>query len=269
LFNQTISRSASGKPALNLALTLNSAGRQITGTISTTNWTAELVAPHSAPGGSHVGKYTMLLPGGDNASVSPSGHGFASLTVPAGGVIAAAGAMADGTVIGSRVQISQDGQWPFYAPLYGGKGMMLGRLNFTGDAPAGILTWIKKGGAGGLYPNGFTNEMELLGSRYTAPSPGIRILNMTNGSITLADGNLSQPITNLFLLTNNTIRAMAITNGWTMKLSLTKGTFTGGFNHPAMGTNAPFAGALLQEQNFGGGYFLGTNQSGSLLLEGN
>ena len=72
----------------------------------------------------------------------------------------------------------------------------------------GQLTWIKPAVAKTLYPLGFTNELiNLLGSLYTNTLPaGLPVLNLTNATLVLSNGNLAQPLTySVGLGVNNTL----------------------------------------------------------------
>jgi len=105
------------------------------------------------------------------------------------------------------------------------------------------------------------------GSVYTKPGPGTNIMNLTDGTLVLSGGNLSQDITNLVsLLANN-----KITNSSPNKLALTfmpaTGVFKGTVVNPATLKPVPFNGVVLQKQNVACGFSLGTNQTARALLE--
>jgi hypothetical protein len=48
-----------------------------------------------------------------------------------------------------------------------------------------------------------------------------------------------------------------------LTLGVPAGTFVGSFLNPDTHRPSPIKGVLLQKQNAGGGFFLGTNQSGA------
>jgi hypothetical protein len=56
------------------------------------------------------------------------------------------------------------------------------------------------------------------------------------------------------------------TNPIAVMVNPTNGYLSGCFKVPGVGKTNQFKGVLLQEQNRGDGYFLGTNQSGRVLL---
>jgi formylglycine-generating enzyme required for sulfatase activity len=152
--------------------------------------------------------------------------------------------------------------------LYSGKGSLLGWLTFTNETDRdidGLVSWIKPKGTTttNLYPAGFTNDLEALGSVYTFTN-GWRALNLTNGVLILENWNLAQELTNSFVLgTNN---ALTGTNLSRLTITNTTGLFGGTLTNPATRKAIPISGAVLQKVNAGYGYFLGTNQSGSVEL---
>ena len=81
----------------------------------------------------------------------------------------------------------------------------------------------------GFYNAGFSNEVTILGSRYTPPALGQRAVNLTNGLVTLQDGNLSAMITNEFLLSTNNKVTLASTDNL-IKLTVTPRTGRCGWN---------------------------------------
>src|SRR4030095_3626664 len=108
-----------------------------------------------------AGRYTltMLSPEGENA---PEGNGFGAIVVKQNGVVSVGGTLADNMRLSRSANLSIDGEWPFYAPLYKGTGSVLGWLTFVKDEETeveGSLNWIKTGTYGLSYTNGFTNEL--------------------------------------------------------------------------------------------------------------
>jgi len=59
-----------------------------------------------------------------------TGDGIGTVTLSAGGTVALAGTLADGTVIGQTAPVSREGWWPLYVPLYTGKGMLISWVQF-------------------------------------------------------------------------------------------------------------------------------------------
>ncbi len=289
---RTVSRAKFGKPDLTVTLALDFAGgsEQATGTVSEPEWESPLIADrwiwttnNEAP---FTNSYTFLVPGFSNAAEGPPGSGFGAVAINALGKIKLAGIAADAVALKQSTMVSKNGLWPLYAPMYvlsktvtNGltvktnkefQGAVMGWLSFTNSAPAGELSWIKQAWTNALYSSGFIHQAPVFGSVYTPPLPGIPALQLTNGTLTVVEGNLSASYTNsLFLSTNNAFTFVS-TNLGGLKISLSKktGVFKGSFFHPdAANRVTPFSGALLQNQNRGGGFFLGTNQAGKIYLE--
>ena len=158
---------------MNLQLDLSNG--PLTGTISDGTWTADLLANNAvytkANPAPQAGKYTLLIPGSENAATQPGGNGFGAVTVSDLGAITFSGTLGDGTRVTASSVVSHDGQWPFYVSLYGGKGSILGWLSFTNDgAISGQTGWFKLAmPAAKLYPGGFTNSAEAMARPTNTP----------------------------------------------------------------------------------------------------
>lgn len=128
----------------------------------------------------------------------------------------------------------------------------------------GPLLWTKAATApGAYYRNGFTNDVETLGSRHTATNKPI--LNVSNAIVRLEGGNLLAPLTNDVVLSNLNRVIVVPTNRHRLVLtpSATAGTVSGSFLHPDTRRSSALQGVLLQRQRAAAGYFLGTNESGA------
>lgn len=134
---------------------------------------------------------------------------------------------------------------------------------------SGLVDWFKPGQPGvRYYPAGFTNQTTLIGSRYMPPASATnRVLALTNGVLILTGGNLSQAWTNDLVLSANNRVTNASPNKLAVTLSLGTGLFKGSFFDTGVVRTVSFSGALLQKSTNGSGFFLGTNQSGQVLLE--
>jgi len=217
-------------------------------------------------------KHTLVLPGGMDPIISPTGDGFGTATVDSGGTVNFSGTLADGTRVMQRTAVSKNGRWPLYAPLYLGKGSLFGFVTFDATQAAtdlsGPVTWGKLTQPTTRYhPNGFTNTTTLSGSRFSAPV-GVtnRVLNFTNGMVAFTDGNLAAPFSNNVIIGPGD----KVTNGSPNKLTLTVTRTTGLLNGsvtPPGGTRSIlFKGAWLQKANAGSGHFQDTNQIGRVAV---
>ncbi|MEO7300285.1 MAG: BACON domain-containing protein [Verrucomicrobiota bacterium] len=217
--------------------------------------------------GGKAPKYTMAFL--HNSEKVPSGDGIATLIVSPTGVTQIRGAMADGTRFSQKSSVSASSKWPLYIPLYNGKGVLFGWNTFKQDGTiTGNLTWIKNEGSRTFYPDGFTNDLQIAGSVYAPVLNQTWGLDFINGLVVLEDGNLPGPLSNLITLDQNSVRAdVGAIVDVNLRYALPTGLVKGSFIHPANGKKTLVTGVVLQKQNEVRGFFLGTNQSGSFLLE--
>ena len=259
-----------------LVMHLQGGDQQITGTINDgTNWTANLVVnravfnsrTNAAP---FAGKYTVLFPGsGDPTNtLVPLGDGYGVVTVDASGKLRLKGALADGSKLTQQATVSSDGQWPFYLPLYGGKGQILGWLTFDASPEqnlGGPFSWIKQPvPTSALYPNGFNIQTNALGSSYDqdlAPVTGF-----DSGSVRLTGGNLAFDLADGVTISSKNKVESSTDSKLKLTLNWAQGSFKGSMPNPATGKAVKFNGVILQNQPVGSGYFLGPTQSGNVLL---
>lgn len=283
---KTIVRTNVGRENVTLNFSINPSNDQIAGTISNASWNASLLAdywPYSIvnPATAFRSTNTLAFPGFSDGSEGPTGFSSASLLINSIGKVNVVGTTADGQTLKAVVPLAQSGTFPVYSPMYPvsvlnhlGKlrkeyrGSVMGWLTMTNDAPAGTLSWIKTGWTNALYSTGFTNEQAILGSQYNYVG-GIRVMDMTNGSMTFSGGNLVQPFSANVLLKSNNVLSVTLpqTNKVTVALAAKRGLFAGSFRHPE-NTNivTRLRGAILQQQNYGAGAFAGTNHNGSIHL---
>jgi hypothetical protein len=126
-----------------------------------------------------------------------------------------------------------------------------------------------------FYAAGFSNQVALLTSPYTIPSVGEPAINFTAAQVAVSGGNLSESVTNVTtLITTNKVvlsatNTIGVSNRMTITFNKKIGTFTGNFMRPHDELKTDFVGALLQNTTNASGHFLGTNQSGSVIVTGN
>jgi hypothetical protein len=266
-----------GLTPLTVELQLGLTNGPLTGAISDGTWTADLVADAAvyskANPAPQAGKYTLLIPGSENASAQPGGNGFGAVTVSASGTVTFSGILGDGTAVTSASIVSSEGQWPFYVSLYGGKGSILGWLSFTNAGGiSGQTGWFKLPQATArLYPGGFTNSSETIGSVYQYTN-GLPLLGFSEGELSLTNGNLTQSITNQIGLGPDKQAAdpgAKPQSADKLTFRTASGLFKGSVVNPETGKPIVVNGVVLQNQNFGAGVFLGATESGSVLLSSN
>jgi len=270
----------SAKHTLTTVLQLDFDNQSVSGTVSDGNFDALVAGDRAVFSSAHKatnyqGLYTVIIPGVTGASVGPYGTSYGTVKVDDFGNITFGGSLADNTPVNQSSVVSKDGFWPFYVPLYAGNGSLWGWNCFTTN---GVIlsstntSWINATNTSktALYRSGFTNqEAAIAGSSYTPTNKPL--LELTSGIVILEGGNLPVPITNhIIFSTNNTItvtNAAEKTNKLVLTINTKTGTFGGSFANP---TNAKRSitvnGVLLQNKTNAQGYFLGTNQSGVIIL---
>ncbi|MEI7730349.1 MAG: Ig-like domain-containing protein [Verrucomicrobiota bacterium] len=246
-------------------------GSAITGRIGNGTWTAEIYVLRAAYSklnpAPQAGQYTLVITSNGGSTNLPGGYGALAVSVSPTGGVTVNGAMGDGEPVTASTVVSKTGQWPLYSALYGKTGMVIGWLNFTNNTDlGGVVSWSKPAQPKAkMYTTGWPCEVcNAVGSSFTNLP---QILNWTNGTIILEGGNLAESVTNgIAIGAGNKVTG---TNG--LKLTLTTtgikaGLFTGSVGIPGTKTTRTINGALLQNQNAGYGWFLGTNLAGSVII---
>jgi len=292
---KTVVRSGKTPVTVDLQINVTAPNDQMTGSVSNAveGWSSALIGERavfnakSNPATNYAGKYTLVIPPGSNAPVSsPGGYGDAALTTTLAGNVSLSGYLGDGAAISQSVPVAEDGNIPLYLSLYSRRGLLLGWLTLTNNPanqPAQTilgtnLSWIKVSGrAGTLYEQGFTNtNITVLGSLYVRPPSGADILILTNGTLTLSNGDLAGALiySNLTIAGNKLINNDPDnpTNKLSVVINRTNGTMTVTFRPTGARGNTVGKGVVLQnDTNAAGtnaaGWFLGTNQSGYFQLQ--
>jgi|GEM_PF-1141395 len=242
-------------------------GNSLSGSFGNTSWSVPITAYKAGQfDKTNTGTYTLIIPGYDDASAQPGGDGFATLSVSANGTTTFVGTLADNTSVSCSACISQEGEYPVYVSLYSNKGLLLGWITFTNESTsdiAGPLVWLKPAQMTTYYANGFTNEIETVGSRYCATNKPVTLF--TNGMIWLDASGETTPTTNGLSVS---IKNAVTSTNKTLKITLTSktGLFSGSISNAAS-KMIEFKGALYQKWTNGYGYFLGTNKTGRVVIE--
>jgi len=274
--SSTIARRNLSALTMSLQLDLTNGTDRVTGSVSDGAWAAALAGDRAIYDGTttvapEAGSYAMIIAGAYESTNEPAGDSYGSLTVGKNGAISFTGTLADGTKVAQTVPVSKNGQWPLYASLYGGQGVLWGWLTFTNASGLGSpVAWVKLPAKTQYYPAGFSLTAQALGTRYFPLGTGTNVLGLTtstNLTLTLAGGGLMPGITNrITLAANNRVTPVS-----GPKLSLTFTPSTGGFAgsvvDPATSRPIPFGGVWLQGRGFGSGFFLGASASGEVRLE--
>jgi len=274
----------------------NGAG-QITGTVTGTNSLNATISSDVAGfkkkthelNAADVGTYHVLLPAAQsNGNVNyPYGVGYGIVTLNSLGSAKFVGKLGDGTMVTAGATISQGKIWPFYAGLYGGKGVISGAVTLDHSAGSsadlsGTLQWNRPVVAKPIgitkFPTGFSGQSQFLGAFWTAPLPGqLVFLNPSSGAGTVS---IDAPVVtspSLPALSSDNAATLApgnvvtVTPGNAAEISAiavsikaSSGTFTGTFTDAAAKKH-PFSGLIASPKvNAGGGYFVWGNVTGSV-----
>ena len=268
----TVLVARSGLPSVSVTIQadLNGATSVLTGLVTSAGWGAELLANRSVYSSTNPpplagNKYTLLLPGAPASITEPAGDGYGTVSIDKSGNISFSGKLSDRAAVSQKTFLSGLSQWPFYASLYSGKGVIFGWLTFVSGPDSdlsGPLNWFKTPVPFTTpFPSGFTLEPAAVGSLYTF-SNGIPVLPLDqgNGRLVLENGELAQGITNFFTL--DSANKVTTTNKMTLSITTGSGVFKGSAADPATGKSVSFSGAVLQKQNRGSGFFRQSDQAG-------
>ena len=268
-----------GPPRLHVALQLDllSGYDHLRGTVSNAEWSASLVGDPALVAGPRrvapqAGRYTLLIPGSPEDPDDPSGDGYGTVFVTQSGDVRLVGRLADGKRFSQTAALTTYGQWPLYAPLYRQKGLLLGWLTFTNDVVnaldlEGGLTWIKPKEHANYYANGFTVAPVARGSRWVAPNDSNKRFFPDSGALVLDGANLNTGLTNSFQLDTKSFSERSSSEHLDLTLSRESGRFEGSVLEGTNHLRLRFGGVVLQRAGSAAGFFLGTHQSGQVLLE--
>jgi hypothetical protein len=220
-----------------------------------------------------------VFPGDENPARGPHGFSFASATVDAAGRVRVAATLADGTRFSQGTTLSDRRRWPLFGRLYGGSGQILGWMElpdeqFPAVGRAGSCVWFKAPlPQTKYYPDGFTLLAEMSGALYNRASvPSTPFLNFTGGEpvyggglVDFSGGNVTPAFTNVVRVDpgNKVVGLGTIhqgTNRLSLAYSLASGAFKGTVTEPGTTRPIPYQGSLY------GGFFLGSNECGRVLL---
>ncbi len=269
----TVTRPKTNAVTIALQLNLGAQDDKVSGTVSDGLWLAEVDGDRAVfnattnKATNFMGSFTMSIQGGADVG----GAGYATLTIDAAGTIRMIGKLGENTALSQSATLSKDGRWPLYVSLYSGQGCVLGWMTFS-NQPAtifgGSLNWAKPTLTNSLlYPAAFAGANDVIGSVFQTPKVSTNLLvSFGNGSMILSGGNLTDSISNSVTV-NPTSVAVSGTNHVTLTLNRTSGLVSGSFIHPDLHRTITLTGVVLQQQNIGSGFFLGTNQSGSFSVQ--
>lgn len=277
------------KPALTLSLGFGVSG-EIIGTISLQDDSGRTLGisakrcPYSVANpvpsgllgtGNTDGHYTTAFLRDDNSVLGytddqyPQGDGTGYWKLSKTGAITVTATLADGTAFTAKAALADDNTWRLYAPLYSGKGLIVGNMApnvlLTEDYRAEDSLWIRPTLDTQHYPGGWTDPIlvDTISAKYTV-TPGLSVVP-NSGSITVrfTEGLLSATQDR----TCTTSAADIVTNtsgdtGFTMKIDRATGLYSGTFTHSDT-SKTSFKGVILNKDftSFCRGFFLSTAPS--------
>ena len=262
-----------GTTPLTVVLSLANAD-SLQGYVSDGSWTVPLSAERlvwdkkSAPASDHTGQYTTSIDKSTDVA-KPNGYGYGTVTVDVGGTVKLIGALGDGTKVTQIATVSKTGLWPLYVSGYGGKGSALGWISLNNATNSiAFVDWTKDPVLGPLYPDGFKISTRLFCSPYHPPTPGNRVMQVSEGYVVLEGGPLTASFVNELSLSSQN----KVTNLGDYKLSMKfvpkTGLFTGTISEPGTGTKLKFSGIVFQTDDLAVGTFIARSRSGSIVIAG-
>ena len=235
-------------------------------------WTSDLLGHKTALATTNfnltrAGTYTLLLPSSNSPEV---GSGWATFTIDRLGNAKLKGTLGDGLGWSAGIAIGTNGHWPLAIATDRKRGVLLGWMVFSNTVPAtfrGTLTWLKPATTP-YFTNGIAAELNTSASRYTVPVGTNGILASTNINVAIRGGNVSGVRAGGVTVTptGRFVSSSGQITNLTLSINAKSGSFSGSFVHPATGRSAKHSGVVMQNFDGGGGFFLGTNRGGILIL---
>jgi hypothetical protein len=213
-----------------------------------------------------AGQYTMIISGVSGSDLLPGGDGFATVAVDKSAKIKVTGSLSDNTKFSQSVPLSKHGDWPLGIPLYGNLGLIIGWLNIS-NGITGDVAWLKPNlPTAKFYPAGFNLATTATGLPYHPPAAGTGLFSLSNEMVLLSDGGLADNITNNITVDTKSKVTNLSSNRLSLTFKVTTGAFSGKVAVPNSTQSLPIGGVLLQGADSAQGYFLGTGQSGEVLV---
>jgi hypothetical protein len=193
----------------------------------------------------------------------------ASVRITSSGIVRFLGSMADGSKFTGSSRLSQGLEWPLFAPLYNGRGLVFGRLAFTNSTITnfqGDVFWAKPALPGAAeYPAGFAATNAAFGFPYSKPPTGQPVLNFTQATL-VSGGPISPELRTPVALDGR--NRLATKQPGELKASVNRSTglmkgrlFSPGASHPIS-----LQGAVLQSENVVEGFAIQDGLSSRLLI---
>ncbi len=254
---------------------------ELTGTISSASGFAATLAGSPAGFGGKGGPafpgrgvFNALLPAAEeNADANfPAGIGFGRVKLSKRGEVKFVGKLGDGTLVSLGAALSKELTWPFFAPLYRGRGSIAGQVTHgapeAGTDLSGTLDWFRPSAPRAKsFAAGFAGQSRILGTAYTASkrgaaahelprvllngSGGAGVLHLDAPAILGIAGTGLERTAGVQVGTAHDPNAVAIlppnADRIEVRVKARTGLFIGSFRDPLLHRTIPFAGAVLQD----------------------
>jgi hypothetical protein len=261
---------------------IGKSGGVISGAVSSPTIYSELAGNRAVDDATYAGRYTFRILSTPEED-PPDGEGAGTILVDARGHATVSGTLGDGTPFVFSTLVFRDGFSPFDTPIYGGRGLLQGWVNFATNLPplhveGTDMIWFKAlSRSDRYYPSGFVTHRYFMATRYTPPVPGSNALGWSEGVVGFKGGEFSEALGARIHVTNNIVRPADSFPKVTVTLTPKTGLFTVGLVHPITGKKLSGKGALLQFEppyegfgfpisGIGAGWFRGTTESGYVLI---
>jgi len=197
--------------------------------------------------------------------------GYALIT-NTGSTINMGGLLPDGTPFFRSEPINEQDEFPVYASLYQGTGLLLGRMSLSvtdsSCLPATNVVWVKPSSQSNLYPNGFSSVLATRVSPWTNTAAALAALFPNNAHLVVSGFGLASNLVSTVQLTSaNTLKFVSGSTNFTSgTINRVNGQLSLTFRNTS-GQRVTAYGTLLQNPSLGGGFFLSAEGSGSILLQ--
>lgn len=269
-----------GKPRQDLRLFIEPGVGTIFGSVSNAAGVANLLAFRAGPVAGALAitdKFTFTVPPGTNEPpIGPGGFAAGKGTLRTRSLFTLSATLADGSVISQSAYVSADGRFPFYASLYGGRGVIFGWTQFAPETnhstiivTSESIRWIKTPRPlDALYPGGFNGNLHFKGARFVTPPAASNLLPWSSGKVLARGGNLSNELANAAQLQPaKVVFGDGNPNKFTLAFSRADGSVSGTFWHPVARRAVAFRGVFLQKPyNYAVSWFRGVNATGEVTL---
>jgi peptidyl-prolyl cis-trans isomerase A (cyclophilin A) len=261
--NLKILRAGSTPLTLNLSIDLSNNTGRVTGTVASVDWTSDInaylavtkLSTNSVPA---KGAYVMTFP--SQSANSALGDSFATVSASAIGTLTISGLMADNTTWTETVGVGKAGNWPLFASLYTGRGLVIGLEDFTSTS---VARWIRPEFTTPYFSGAFNIGPFINGLQpYVKPTANSAyMLHLGGNTLTQVDYGLTFNSLGRFVVTSGSGNLPVLT------LTATSGLLSGTWKDSTNGIWT-LKGVFINPESGGRGFILGPHgQTGYLRID--